>query len=69
MDFLEHSKTSYDLCVVDPPARSVNRSTAQVFDVQADHPRLLRLVLDRMRPGGRVFFSTNYRSFVFNRRA
>src|SRR5262249_54208221 len=62
-EFLERSRESYDLCVVDPPTRSVNRSSGRVFDVQADHVRLLRLVLDRMRPGGTVSFSTNFRTF------
>ena len=31
--------------------------------MQTDHLRLIRLVLARMRPGGKVYFSTNYRSF------
>lgn len=63
LEFLERATGRYDLCVVDPPTRSVNRSSGRVFDVQTDHVRLLSLVLDRMRPGGRVFFSTNYRTF------
>lgn len=62
-EFLEHHKGMYDLCVVDPPTRSVNRSMERVFDVQTDHVRLLTLVLARMRKGGTVYFSTNYRTF------
>jgi 23S rRNA (guanine2445-N2)-methyltransferase / 23S rRNA (guanine2069-N7)-methyltransferase len=62
-EFLESTRQSFDLCVVDPPTRSVNRSSQRVFAVQEDHVRLLRLVLSRMRPGGKVFFSTNFRSF------
>lgn len=62
-EFLERTRGRYDLAVVDPPTRSVNRSSGRVFDVQADHVRLLQMVLDKMRPGGKVFFSTNYRTF------
>lgn len=63
IEFLQQTQLSFDLCVVDPPARSVNRVSGNIFDVQSDHLPLLRLVLDKMRPGGRVFFLTNYRSF------
>ena len=33
------------------------------FDVQRDHPVLLRLCLDRLRPGGVLYFSNNLKSF------
>lgn len=66
LEFLERTTASYDLCVVDPPTRSVNRSSERVFDVQTDHVHLLQLVLRRMKPGGRVYFSTNYRTFALN---
>jgi 23S rRNA (guanine2445-N2)-methyltransferase / 23S rRNA (guanine2069-N7)-methyltransferase len=62
-EFLERDKHYYDVAIVDPPTRSVNRSSGRVFDVQPDHVRLLHLVLDRIRAGGKVFFSTNYRTF------
>lgn len=65
-EFLERTRAVYDLCVVDPPTRSVNRSSGRVFDVQADHVQLLRLVLKRMRSGGKIYFSTNYRTFTFD---
>jgi 23S rRNA G2069 N7-methylase RlmK/C1962 C5-methylase RlmI len=65
-EFLERAHGQFDLCVVDPPTRSVNRSSGRVFEVQADHGRLLRLILDRMRPGGKIYFSTNYRTFQFD---
>jgi 23S rRNA (guanine2445-N2)-methyltransferase / 23S rRNA (guanine2069-N7)-methyltransferase len=68
-EFLERSDGRFDICVVDPPTRSVNRSSARVFDVQEDYIRLLQLVLARMRPEGKVFFSTNYQSFIFKESA
>lgn len=63
LEFLKRTRESYDLVVVDPPTRSVNRSSGRVFDVQSDHVELLRLVLDRTRPNAKVFFSTNYKTF------
>ncbi|MBI1859871.1 MAG: bifunctional 23S rRNA (guanine(2069)-N(7))-methyltransferase RlmK/23S rRNA (guanine(2445)-N(2))-methyltransferase RlmL [Deltaproteobacteria bacterium] len=66
LEFLERTTLQFDLSVVDPPTRSVNRSSGRTFDVQSDHTQLLSLVLDRMRPGGQVFFSTNYRTFAID---
>lgn len=63
LEFLERSRETFDLAVVDPPTRSVNRSSGRVFDVQEDHVPLLRAVFNRMRKGGKVYFSTNYRTF------
>ncbi len=69
LEFLERDNESYDLCVVDPPARSVNRATSEIFDAQADQVRLLGLVLSRMNPDSRVYFLTNYRGFALDEAA
>ena len=53
----------FDLAVVDPPSFSNTRSANTDFDVQRDHPLLLRMVLQLMRKGGVIFFSTNHQSF------
>ncbi|MDJ0781450.1 MAG: class I SAM-dependent methyltransferase [Desulfosarcinaceae bacterium] len=55
---------TFDLAVVDPPSFSTSRSRGQSFDIQRDHPRLLKQVAARMRPGGLIFFSTNHQQFV-----
>jgi 23S rRNA (guanine2445-N2)-methyltransferase / 23S rRNA (guanine2069-N7)-methyltransferase len=68
-EFLESTSLCFDLCVVDPPTRSVNRSSGRVFGVQEDHVALLQRVLERMRPGGKVYFSTNYRTFQIDEAA
>jgi len=65
-EYLERSPSKFDLCVVDPPTRSVNRSSGRVFDVQTDHVQLLGMALAHLRPGGTLFFSTNYRTFVLD---
>lgn len=55
---------SFDLAVVDPPSYSTSRARGQAFDILHDHPRLLKLVVALMRPGGRIFFSTNHQDFA-----
>lgn len=66
LDFIEGTKDRFDLCFVDPPTRWVNRGAGRQFEVQADHLLLLRRVFDRLRPGGKVLFTTNYRTFVLD---
>ena len=63
IEYLQQTSKQFDICIVDPPTRSVNRSSGRVFDVQQDHADLLALVREVMRPGGLVYFSTNYRTF------
>lgn len=53
----------FDLIIVDPPTFSNSKRTPTVFDVQRDHVPLLRSCLNRLAPGGRLFFSTNNRRF------
>jgi 23S rRNA (guanine2445-N2)-methyltransferase / 23S rRNA (guanine2069-N7)-methyltransferase len=67
MEYLEglSPKVAFDLAVVDPPTFSNSKTTGRVFDIQKDHGRLLSLVLAHIRPGGVVYFSTNFRKFKF----
>lgn len=58
----------YDVVVVDPPSFSRSRRAEGVFDVQRDHPRLLRLALRCLRPGGTLYFSCNRGGFELDRR-
>ena len=54
---------TFDLAVVDPPTFSNSKRTDEDWDVQRDHAELLNLVLQRMKPGGVIFFSSNFRRF------
>lgn len=67
--FLRKAKTKnmrFDLAVVDPPSFSTTRSSNKEFDVVRDHPMLLTLVVELMREGATIFFSTNHQSFEPN---
>ncbi|MFM8315374.1 MAG: class I SAM-dependent methyltransferase, partial [Deltaproteobacteria bacterium] len=64
-EFLNGSKKVYDLCWVDPPVHSINRIKGTEFNVQTDHVNLLQLVLDRIKPGGKILFTTHCETFEF----
>ncbi len=55
--------SDFELCVCDPPTFSNSKSTDSDWDVQRRHVELLRLLATRMKPGGVVFFSNNFRKF------
>ena len=55
----------FDLAIVDPPTFSKSKKTVFDWDVQRDHVELLQLVLDHLVPGGKIYFSTNFRRFKF----
>ena len=66
LDFLKKAGpefSDFDLAVVDPPSYSTTRSSASHFDIAKDHPQLLNAVFERMKPGSRIFFSTNHQNF------
>ena len=49
--------------MVDPPTFSNSKRLDEFWDIQRDHAELLGLLLERMSPGGVIFFSTNFRRF------
>ncbi len=63
LQWLEKSKEQFGLIFVDPPTFSNSRHKKQVFDVQQDHERLLKLAMNRLTPEGLLIFSTNFRKF------
>lgn len=56
-------ENTYDLIVCDPPTFSNSKKMEQEFDVQRDHVWLLAKLLKACRPGGKIYFSNNYRQF------
>ena len=56
----------YDLVVMDPPTFSNSKRMKSVLDIQLDHVTLINDVLRAMKPGGILYFSTNYSKFVLS---
>lgn len=59
-------QSDFDLCMCDPPTFSNSKSTDSDWDVQRRHVELLRILATRMKPGGVVYFSNNFRKFKFD---
>lgn len=61
--WLEEEEGQFDLIFMDPPTFSNSKGRKTTFDIQKDHPRLIGLALARLRVGGTLVFSNNYRKF------
>jgi 23S rRNA (cytosine1962-C5)-methyltransferase len=64
-DFLVQARQEgrlFNLAFVDPPSFSSGKSTDE-FNINRDHPRLIKNVLSVMAPGATIFFSTNHQHF------
>ncbi|MBS0635457.1 MAG: class I SAM-dependent methyltransferase [Verrucomicrobia bacterium] len=66
MRFLEHETKKYDIIVIDPPTISRSKKMQGMFDIQEDYVVLLTRTLLLLLPGGKIYFSTNSRKFVFD---
>jgi 23S rRNA G2069 N7-methylase RlmK/C1962 C5-methylase RlmI len=53
----------FTLAFIDPPSFFKDRNKNVSFDVNRDHPELIRNVLKVMRPGSQLYFSTNHQRF------
>jgi len=60
---LEREGRKFSLCFVDPPSFYQDQTRKESFDINEDHPQLLKMVLKVMVPGSFVFFSTNHQRF------
>lgn len=54
----------FTLAFVDPPSFFQDEKKGVSFDINRDHPDLIRNVLKVMAPGALVFFSTNHQRFA-----
>ena len=57
------TEPAFDLAVVDPPTFSNSKRMERSFEVQRDHAWVLQRTIARMRAGGVIYFSNNYRRF------
>jgi 23S rRNA (cytosine1962-C5)-methyltransferase len=53
----------YDLVILDPPTFSNSKMMKDFFDVQQHHAALINRLLEKMRPGGVIYFSNNFTRF------
>ena len=63
LQWLQQAGANYDLVLLDPPSFSNSSAMDQSFDIQRDHPGLVRAAMAVLRPGGRLYFSNNRRGF------
>jgi 23S rRNA G2069 N7-methylase RlmK/C1962 C5-methylase RlmI len=63
MEFLARDRGEYDLAVLDPPTFSNSKKMRAELNLQRDHVKLIRATLERLTPGGVLWFSTNFRRF------
>ena len=67
-EYLAADPGKHDLVFVDPPTFS-NSKSADDFDVQRDHVRLLEACRKRLAAGGVLVFSNNFRRFELDTQA
>ena len=63
LQWMPQAQGRYDLILLDPPSFSNSSAMAESFDIQRDHPGLLRAAMTLLRPGGVLYFSNNRRGF------
>lgn len=63
LSWLENATETFDLIFIDPPTFSNSKRMDESFDVQRDHPELMRSLKRLLRRGGTIMFSNNKRGF------
>jgi len=57
----------FDMIVCDPPTFSNSKKMGDdILDIQRDHAELINACIRVLKPGGCLFFSTNYRKFILD---
>jgi 23S rRNA (cytosine1962-C5)-methyltransferase len=57
----------FDIIIMDPPTFSNSKRMDDFLDIQRDHVELINDCLTGLRPGGVLFFSTNFRKFILDK--
>lgn len=72
-DVLQYLQTlrpsQFDLIVLDPPTFSNSKRMKDFLDIQRDHAMLINQCLHALKPGGLLYFSTNFRRFKLDEAA
>ena len=57
----------FDITILDPPTFSNSKRMEDILDIQRDHVKLINDCLRISKPGGKIYFSTNYKKFVLQK--
>lgn len=57
----------FDIIILDPPTFSNSKRMEGILDIQRDHVKLINDCLRILKPGGKIYFSTNYKKFVLDK--
>lgn len=63
LKWLQQCRQGFDLIMLDPPTFSNSKRMEGVLDVQRDHVAMIKRCMELLAPGGKLYFSTNLRSF------
>jgi len=56
----------FEIIILDPPTFSNSKRMEDILDIQRDHVKLINDCLRVLTPGGKVYFSSNYKRFVLD---
>ena len=63
LKWLQQCRQGFDLIMLDPPTFSNSKRMDGVLDVQKDHVAMIKRCMELLNRGGKLYFSTNLRSF------
>lgn len=67
VQYLKTLPTDYfDLIIMDPPTFSNSKRMEDFLDIQRDHVELINNCMATLKPGGVLYFSTNFRRFILD---
>ncbi len=70
-DVVQYLKTItagyFDLIIMDPPTFSNSKRMDDFLDIQRDHVGLINDCVAALKPGGILYFSTNFRKFILDK--
>ena len=67
VQYLQEAPPNYfDIVILDPPTFSNSKRMKDFLDIQRDHVQLVNQSLRTLKPGGTVYFSTNYTRFILD---
>ena len=57
----------FDIIIMDPPTFSNSKRMDDFLDIQRDHAELINDCLLGLKPGGVLYFSTNFKKFILDK--